>query len=517
MAVNTPNPEHEKTALHRQITRTLVGGTQAMRRARTLYLPQEPKETETAYEHRIERSVLVNFYKKTRDTFVGRVMKSMQITDDTPTSIQDIGDNIDNAGNDVTTFAKTLVSHAVDDGIVYVLADAPEFRAPTITTEDGEEVPMPRTRATDEEMGLRPYLKMITAEDMLGVSWDTDTKHIWRVRFRVYVRRPDPDDEFLDTTVEQIHVLELVRGEGEEGVGRVLKRVFEEAESGDQDDDDWIEVYRVLTEFDKIPVAAMYTEKKEDFVGMPLFIDLANLNIRHWQSTSDQANIVHVIRVPILFGEGLVDESTQKPQNITIAANSVVHGEPGADLRYVEHTGKAAEVGFKEIENLVADLVSMGVEIILNQRTGSQTATGRALDQAEADTLMNSIADAVENLFSELFIFLAEAFGEEVGEDGAGGINLNKDYALQTGDAAQMVTQLISLWGASGISHRALIEELKRRGVLSEDFDFEEDETLIEAERESNMEREARMVQMTTEASQPLDGEDDDDDEDDEE
>ena len=501
MAVNTPSPEHNETSEQRQITRTLVGGTQAMRQAGKLFLPQEPRESETAYSARIERSVLTNIYGKTRSTFVGRVMKSLQLTDDTVTQIADIADDIDNAGNDIRTFATRAMEHAVDDGIVYFLVDAP--KAPNIVAETEEgEVPVTRTRAMDEALGLRPFVNAIVAENMLFVRRDDDNK-LAMVRYRSFDQRQDPDDEFSDIEVEQIHVLDMVEG-------RMRKRTYENKADDDSDADFEI-VDEVLTEFESIPLVTLYTNRVRDDVAKPLFIDLANLNVRHWQSASDQANIVHVARVPILFGVGLVDESTQRPQSITIAANSVVHGEPGAQLSYVEHTGKAAEAGRQELQDLVDDMIRMGVEIVLNQKTGNQTATGRALDQAEADTLMNAVAEALENAFQEIFIHLADAFGEEVGEDGAGGLNLNKDYTLEQGDAANMVAQLVQIWTASGISHKAFIEELRRRGVLSEDFDLEADEELIEAEKDAALDREAAMMKLVAESSEPMKGEDEDD------
>ncbi|MBX8484820.1 DUF4055 domain-containing protein [Pseudomonas cichorii] len=44
----------------------------------------------------------------------------------------------------------------------------------------------------------------------------------------------------------------------------------------------------------------------------PPFKDLAHLNIQHWQSKPDQDNILHVARVPILFGSGIAEGTTIK-------------------------------------------------------------------------------------------------------------------------------------------------------------------------------------------------------------
>lgn len=467
-----------------------------MRHAGDIYLPKEPKESETAYRNRIARSVLTNIYTQTAETFVGRIFKrAPQLLDRTSSQIEDIADNIDNAGNDIATFATRALEHAVDDGIVYFLVDAPDFRAPTMTTEEGEEVPVNRTRAIDQALGLRPFVHTITAENMLFTRRGDDSM-LEMVRYRTYDERPDPDDKFSDVKVEQVIVLER------DG-GNMMRTVYEksDAKQNTQEQADWVVVDTKVTDFEEIPLVTLYTSYVREDVGLPLFMDLANLNIRHWQSNSDQSNIVHTIRVPILFGVGLVDESTQKPQSITIAANSVVHGEMGSSLEYVEHTGKAAEVGFKEIENISTDMVRMGTEIVLNQRSGTQTATARALDQAESDTLMIAIAGAIESAFQEIFKFLTIAFGETVPDDNdAGGINLNKDFNIATLDS-NVIAQVTQIWSAGGLSRETMWGELQRYGLLSEDFDPATEADRISANKDESLEREARMMQLVAESA----------------
>lgn len=514
--VDKISPERSEKREHRQITHHLRGGTQAMRRAGTLYLPQEPKESSTAYHTRLSRSTLTNFYRQAADTFIGRILKKdPQLLDETPTQVQDIVDDIDNAGTDLPTFLRQSLTHAVDDGEVYWLADAPEYLAPTIETAEGEVVEVPRTRAVDEALGLRPFVNIIKADNLLFTRRDSRNE-LTMIRYRTWDQRPDPDDEFNDIEIEQIVVLDMVSavnadGEATAAEPRMRKRVYERADktqNSNDEDVEWEIVHEVVTEFTQIPLAHM--KVTED--ASPLFIDLGNLNVRHWQSQSDQANIVHVIRVPILFAVGLVDETTQKPQNITIAANSVVHGEPGAKLEYVEHSGDAAEVGQVELDKLVEDMVRMGTEIILNQRTGGQTATARALDQAEADTLMTIVAGLLENAIAELFTLLAMIFGEPIEEGtprAAGGINLNKDFTLATLDAS-VIQQLLALYQAGGLSTETLWQELQRMGLLSEDFDPEMEPDRIEADKDNALERERQMMELVAETSQPEDEDDDD-------
>ena len=67
-------------------------------------------------------------------------------------------------------------------------------------------------------------------------------------------------------------------------------------------------------------------------------MELGHLNVEHWQSSSDQQTILHVARVPLLFVIGV-----ETP--LTIGADSLITASnPGAELKFVEHSGAAITV-----------------------------------------------------------------------------------------------------------------------------------------------------------------------------
>lgn len=76
--------------------------------------------------------------------------------------------------------------------------------------------------------------------------------------------------------------------------------------------------------------------------GSPPLLNLALLNIKHWQSQSEQDNILHVARVPLLVAYGLADGET-----LTIGSSSATRFDDRQrqGLEYVEHTGAAIEAG----------------------------------------------------------------------------------------------------------------------------------------------------------------------------
>jgi len=386
MPVNTPVSDYFKSVEERLVTRHLRGGTDAMRRAGKKYLPQEPLEGETQYINRVKRSFLVNFYRKTVDKFVGKITRQApELTEGTPTQIADLYEDIDNNGNDLPTVIRESLTQAVDDGVVFYFIDSP--RDPQ--TPDGEQGEFAenertfRSRAFDERNNIRPYVRTVKADDLIGWKYKkvNGNKVLTQIRIREWVTKEDPEDEWNEIEVEQIRVVEPF-----------VHTIWELVKTR-EGKEDWQIVETITTDFEIIPLIPLYTSKIKYMVGEPLFMDLATLNVEHWQSKSDQNNINHVIRMPLLFASGFDEE--ENPITLEIGPNSLIQGPPGSEMKYVEHTGAAAEVGYRELERIEDAVVRMGAEIILNRKTGAnQTATGRAIDKAEADTEMTLISTA---------------------------------------------------------------------------------------------------------------------------
>ena len=64
-----------------------------------------------------------------------------------------------------------------------------------------------------------------------------------------------------------------------------------------------------LTSLDVIPLATFYTKRTGFMMATPPLLELAYMNVKHWQSQSDQDNILHVARVPMLMISGIDDDT----------------------------------------------------------------------------------------------------------------------------------------------------------------------------------------------------------------
>src|SRR5690606_23373074 len=115
----------------------------------------------------------------------------------------------------------------------------------------------------------------------------------------------------------------------------------------------------------------------------PPLADLAHLNVEHWQSKSDQRNVLTVSRFPILAAAGVPAD-----QKVTIGPNNfLTTDDVQGKWYYVEHTGAAIAAGQTDLESLEDQMATYGAEY-MRKRPGDETATGRALDSAESSSYL---------------------------------------------------------------------------------------------------------------------------------
>jgi hypothetical protein len=214
------------------------------------------------------------------------------------------------------------------------------------------------------------------------------------------------------------------------------------------------------------------------FSGKPLLDDLADANIAHWQSQSDQRQILHYARVPILFAAGRSQEDG--PIEVS-ASTAVISSDPTAKLQWVEHSGQAIGVGRQDLKDLEFQMEAHGLQLLV-ARPGGQSATGEALDAAKETSLLAMTADELKTSLEVALGWMAE-YG---GVDPTVEIAVNKEFGVNM-MAAQDVTALLSAVNTGNLSRETFISELARRGVISPEVQVDEEVDRIGANAESLM------------------------------
>jgi hypothetical protein len=426
----------------------LVGGTPAMRKAATTFLPRFPQEEDESYKARVSTATLFPAFARTCEVMAGKPFaKPITIGEDLPPQIVELLDDVDMFGTDFQPFAAAVFLACMQKGLMGVLVDVPKA--------DGV-----KTRADERKAGVRPYLTQYPAESILGWRGARNAEGAYLTQLRLLESVSEPDGLWGEKTVQQVRVLTP-------GAWETWRKV--KTESGGEE---WALYESGTTSLKKIPFVFFYGLRKGFGVGVSPLLDLAYLNVEHWQSSSDQQTILHVARVPILFAKGFSDADAL----VVGAAAACRASNADADLSYVEHTGAAIEAGRQSILDLEDRMRQTGAELLV-QKPMTTTATQVVSEGEGSKSILQKIAED----FDESLEQCLDLMGEWIGVPTNAEVELYKDFGegLSTDDANLL------MGAASGghVSSETVFEGLKRRDIVPADAKWDEEAAKIAAQK----------------------------------
>lgn len=448
--VATPCSEYKEMEEARCLPNCLMEGTAGMRAAGKTYLPQEPAESDAAYKNRLNRSILFNKFEDTVSTLTGLVFAKPVALHDMPPEVEEWAKNIDLTGRDLSTFARDVLRQSgLVDGLGFILVDYQR----TVRAE-GEP---PLTLAQERAAGLRPYLIHITAENLIG--WQDATingvKTLTQIRIKECVEVPD--GPFDTAEIDQI---------------RELKPGSVTLWRQNMDTKEWFVFDEWATSLDFIPLVPFYGKREGFMEGCPPLENLAWLNLKHWQVSSDHGNINHVICVPILFGAGM-DADTVK---LDIGASRMVTAPTGATMAYVEHSGQGIAGIERQLATIEAQMERFSGEMV---STGvAKTATESGIDSNNAHSKLQNIALGLQAALGQALGFMCQWVGIDLGK---GHTEVNTDFD-ETDLNSQTLTALNDARAKGLISREVYAYNLKRGEMFPKDWTPEDEQAALEAE-----------------------------------
>lgn len=468
----------------------LLGGTEAMREAAEELLPRHHREYAEDYEERLRCSVLFNVFEITLDNLAGKPFtEPLTLEEDVPADIVNYAEDIDLKGNHIDQFSAMVFRDGLAKGLTHIMVDTP--------SKDGEN---PRTLAAEREAGIRPYMIHVQPENVLAADAVVINGEEVLTHLRIY----ESDLErvgFAEKLVERIRVFNLVVDD--EGNLMVVVTVYRKAERKVGGKDRWAIERTIPTEHTEIPVYTFYAHRAGFMQSKPPLLDLAYMNVQHWQSSSDQFNVLKVARFPILAASGIETdnaETTLGPRNVLEIDN------PEGRYYYVEHTGAAIEAGRKSLQDLVDTMALYGATM-LRRRPDRETATSRSLEERNQSAPLQKMALAFKDTLENALRGMAMMIGEEDG----GSIVIHTDFGFDGGEVVDLQTLQVA-YKDFAISREGFLQELKRRKVLSDEFDVDEDATQLLKEIEERIG--AILTKPTAATEEPEDGEEEEDPED---
>lgn len=431
LAVNQRSEEVTALAREWPMLAALQEGTAAMRRAAKLYLPQWPAEEDTAYTARLNTATLFPAYRRTVGVMSGKPFSKALAVNDAPAQMLTWAENIDLQGVNLHSWAAEQFHRTLGFGLAGVLVEYPRV--------DGTG---PRTKAQVEAAGLRPYWVRVRHDQILGWRTHVVNGSVQLSQLRLWECVEEDDGPWGTKSVEQVRVLypggwQTYRATGSNG--------------------EWMLHQEGVTTLKRIPFVPFYGQREAFMVGRAPLLDLAYLNVKHWQSQSDQDTILHAARVPILAIIGADDNTT-----LTVGGSAAVKLPMQAEMKWVEHTGAAIESGETSLDKLRDQMIQTGAELLVKRESGDVSATEAGNDAEANKSDLQRIAETFEDALDMALEFTAE-YGHL---DKAGSVSLFSDYGAATlSDASATLVKDLHMAGI--LSKETTLREMQRRGVLA--------------------------------------------------
>ncbi len=475
--VGTPNQAYLDMLERWQLVNDLMGGTPSMRAAGQLWLTKFPNETPSVYKARLNAATLFNVYLTTLQHLVGRVFREpIILTDDTDPRIKEWAKDIDRSGRNLTAYGRDVFTDMLAFGLCHTMPEFPDTERVKRAL-DKTELTLEDQNAFD----LRPYFAKVSPMNLFAWNGQLVAGAEILERIRIYESQWVRDGDWGQKQVKTIRVVtpnavQIHKWDGEE----------------------WIVEQEDATTLGVVNLTTGYARRTGFLMGAPPMEDLAWLGRKHWDSQSDQDNITHVVRAAILLVRGFTLEEMAYVNAGSSVALRTDKPPDQADVGYVEHSGKALEAGQKALDNLVNQMRASGAGDMLVSQPGTETATGRAIEEAKSLSPLAASALALQLHLEESFKMAGRWDGDP---DIQVGVRVNTD--LGTG---QELTKEIELLQVDADKGRIAVEDYLREAQNRQLYDSEVPvEDLIERADAQNDKAFDGMVFPTAAMDEPED------------
>ncbi|MEA1928641.1 MAG: DUF4055 domain-containing protein, partial [Candidatus Auribacterota bacterium] len=376
--------------------------------------------------------------------------------------------DIDLEGNNINVLGFHHFSDSIAYGVSHILVDYPE-----VNIEDEDDILYVReelgreifNKQKEKELNLRPYCSIISASNVIGWRFEKINGVSVLSNVRIKDSVSVPAGTFGEEIVNRIRVLKIgsyeTYHEGEDG--------YDLVSAGN-------------TGLNYIPLFSFFTGgDKNGLVCDISLMGLAELNLEHWQSSSDQRNILHYARMITFLGVALDD--LQEDKQIVMGCNQIVHtSDPSGDLRVIETSGKAIEVGSNDLRQLEKNmgLFGLGIE---EKRPDRETATSNLLSHISSSSTLKNWALNYDDLYNNVVNCMMDYMNLSRLNENV--IKVNTDLIPSVGSTT--VQMILESYKEGGIDQETFLIEMKRRGLIRDGADIFEimEKTKEEREQES--------------------------------
>jgi len=432
-----------------EIMKAVTEGTEYLRENSEAFLPLEPREDFDAYLARVNRAVFSPFTQRLIRAATGLVLrKPITLTGD-PYWTEMFKMDVDGCKSDLDEYARRILMCSLTYGQSHILVDYP---APSGARSLAEE------RAQDR----RPYWIEVDPNNLYGWRLDRESNYGNLIQARIAEKAVLPDGDFGEKVYDQIRVIEP----GRYRIFRKKEQIEEMYDVSDNSvtgnfemgsaDKDYQQVESGSFSLGEIPLVTVYSGKTENLVSKPPLLDIAYLNLAHFQRQADLIHSLHVASQPMLVMEGYDDQT----KDLAISVNYAMATQPGNKVYYVEPASSAFDAQSAEIKELQMQMATLGISTLSQQKFVAESADARRLDRVDTNSMLAMVSMELEQKLQKAFNLSAEYVGIEPPE-----VKISRDFDIER-LIGQDITALTSLFDQQVIDREEFRDILVQGEVL---------------------------------------------------
>ena len=420
---------------HWILIENLNGGTYEMRSKHRRYLPQEPREIDESYDNRLARSVCPPYYQRLEKMLAGMLTRKPVRLNDISDTIREQLFDVDLQGNDLNVWTYETARKMIRYGHVGILVDAPA------------------------EANGRPYWVTYTPREILG--WRTELIDGVQkfTQLRLLEKVIEPEGEYGEVQVEQVRVLTP-------GAFEIHRK---------NEDGDYVIYDEGLTTLNEIPFSVGYANRVNLMESRPPMEDIAELNLKYYQTQSDLYNQLHISAVPMLAFYGF----PQSAEEVSAGPGEAIAFPSDGRAEYIESKGTSYDAQFKALEKIEQQINELGLAAVLGQKLSAETAEAKKIDRSQGDSTMQVVAQQTQDMIDNCLIFHAKYLAD----NNSGSCFVNRDFLASRLDP-QEIGSLRELFQTGVITQETLLKQLHEGEVLGDEFDVDEE---LEATQQANL------------------------------
>lgn len=451
-----------------QLVNDIITGAKAMRDGHEKYLPKFPNENQADYDFRWKNAKFTNVYRDVVENLASKPFEQEislieTDTDKVPEQIAEFIEDVDGAGSHITTFAGDNFFNGINNAIDWILVDYPP--APEAV----------RTVAQERALGLRPFWTHVSAINVLEVRSRVMNGKERLTYVRILEHEPDGKYVRIFRADADLAAWELYKEKVAAAPGVPVAEKYEFVSSGP------------IT-INIIPMTPMITGRRigRSWRFHPPMKDAAELQVELFQQESALKNLEALSGFPMLVGVG-VNPPKKAPGSPAIAVPATLatgpqttlyggtDGQTVGDFKFIAPPAEILKFHLEHIGETTNALRELGRNPLTAQ-SGNLTVITAGVAAQKGNSAVQQWAYSEKNALENALVLTCMWMNISQDEYDPE-VNVYTDFEIE--GQAEDVKNLIEMRKNGQISQATFWHEMRRRGVLSGEFDSEKEAALL--------------------------------------